>query len=181
MEGKLKYLFGSLAFIIKTSNPNLDVIEIGKMMFRDGADKMVNGGFWIWDVNSYNENKNDWVEYYSPLFRSSLEFENEVDFPNLASSWQNQITDDGLRTSLKNYEKALESKEENPYSQNVVFKTKNDNYLLVDHTGIIVWIENQPSFMIGFNKIISKNGDTNTRKSSSNNWLRSRCFNNLIW
>lgn len=103
--------------IILSKSKDKTVIEIGKELLELGADSLVDGGFWIWKINTENE-------FYSPNFRHCLGFTDTNDFPNLASSWMNQIIPEDLKIALDNYKKHVESRGEVSYIQNVTYNKK---------------------------------------------------------
>lgn len=91
----------SIAFQLEMYENNTDVLLIGDELTKSGADSLTDAGFWIWNINSN-------VEYYSPNFRGVLGFEGEEDFPSVSQSWQNNITNDGLKTAISNFKKPIE-------------------------------------------------------------------------
>ena len=167
-------MYALLARLLKLQNEAMDVISMGKELVASGVDGLSNGGFWIWDIKNENQ-----IEFYSPKFRESLGFENETDFPNLSSSWQNQITNDGLKLAVQNYEKALETDTEHPYVQNVVYRTKQGEHVLIKCSGILVRIKGNPKFLIGSHQIIAKDGKP-TRKPSRNSRCNFTCGTRLV-
>lgn len=123
------------------------VIEIGKELSLLGIDKIVDGGFWIWDIIS---NK----EYYSNNFISSLGYE-EKEFPFVSETWQKHIHKDDLLLAFSNYEKHLATGGEHPYQQRVRYNKKNGEILSVICSGTIIRDKNNnPAVMIGSHKLI---------------------------
>ena len=127
---------------------NDNVIEMGDELLNAGADKLEDGGFYIWDIQNID------IEYYSPLFRKILGYNDENDFPNLSSSWQNAINKDDLKLALLNFEKSKEDPDNYPYYQNVTYTKKKGGIIRVLCSALILKKNGKPRFLIGTHKIL---------------------------
>lgn len=130
------------------SHKSSDVIEIGESLVGLGCDELTTGGFWIWDIEKD-------IEFYSPKFRASLGFKNELDFPSVPTSWQKQINPKDLEIAIDNYNKHLSSKVQHPYYQKVTYTTKIGQEIEVLCSGTIVKNNlKKPIAVIGSHKIL---------------------------
>ncbi len=100
-------------------------------------------GFWIWNIEMN-------VELYSPTFRKTLGYENEIDFPNVPDSWINAIIPEDKIIAIENYNRHVESKGENRYIQKVTYNKKHRGQVTIICHGMIVhWKDQEPKIMIG--------------------------------
>lgn len=109
-------------------NPDLGVLELGEKMLAMGCDEQVDGGYWILDANSEKE-------YYSPIFRSSLGYEGEHDFPSVKSSWRDLLGKEVLAEIDYNFSQYLLTNGAHPYSQEVEYPTKSGGSIKVICSG----------------------------------------------
>lgn len=124
-----------------------DVLKLGEKLSIETRDLITDGGFWIWDI------KNN-IEYYSPLFRKSIGFEGEQDFPSVPESWMRQIYDEDKEIAINNYTKTLESGGSHPYHQVVRYRTKNGQTIEVLCSGTLMREPNgNPKYLFGTHKI----------------------------
>lgn len=123
------------------------VLEIGKELVSHGLDKVVTGGFWIWDIV-------EGIEFYSPVFLKSLGFKGEEDFPSVPQSWQDQISKEGLEAAIDNYEKHLATGGEHPYHQVVEYTKKDGGKITVLCSGTIVKKNRVPVILVGSHTIL---------------------------
>lgn len=138
-----------LAYIAATriNNAN-DVMDIGGYLVSQGAEKLIDGGFWIWDIV---KNK----EFYSPKFRQSLQYLSEADFPSLPTSWQNAIFPEDKIIAMQNADFHLESGGKKPYDQKVQYYKKDGSVLTVICSGTMLKNEKgDVVYMVGTHKIV---------------------------
>lgn len=110
-------------------------------------------GFWVYEI------QDNW-EGYSPKFRKTLGFENEVDFPNSPLSWQMQLKyEEDLNKSMNLFKKHVESKGEIPFIVNVTYWKKNrvGDVKLTCWGVVVEWTDDwSPVRMIGAHEITNK-------------------------
>lgn len=134
--------------VILSKSTDKSIFEIGEELIELGADNMVDGGFWILDI----ENN---VEFYSPNFRNVLGFEEEEDFPSVPESWQKHIDKKDLEISFDNYSEHIKTDGKTPYHQIVTYTTKEGNTVKLVCSGNLVKSENgNPKMLIGTHKLL---------------------------
>lgn len=105
----------------------------------------ISKGFWVLDFDTN-------VEVYSPGFRETLGFENEVDFPNHPESWRKSIQPIGLEEAEENLNKHIATRGKHPYAQKVVYNKKSGGEVeLICHGNVVMWNnDDSPKIMIGW-------------------------------
>lgn len=148
IHDKIVNAVNGIIAVIAFKNMKSDVIETGKTLMSLGCDEMVDGGFWIWDINTGEE-------FYSDRFIKSLGFSGPNEFPYIAGSWQKQISSEGLKRAFDNYEKHLETGGAHPYDQKVTYLKKDGKKLNLICSGTIVKDDDgSPSIMVGTHKLL---------------------------
>lgn len=123
----------------------IDVFEMGQKLVDLLFDKLLEAGFFIYDIEKDQE-------FYSPNFRKFLGFENENDFPNVPESWQKQIHPEDLKTAYGNLTKIMNNKT-STYYQKVRYKTKAGNEVALICSGTPIYnSKNSPIILIGTHK-----------------------------
>ena len=122
-----------------------DPILIGKALVEWGLDELADG-FWVWETGTDKE-------YFSPVFRKTLGFEGEHDFPNSPSSWQNAINPTHAKLALEKYF-LHEKSPENEYFLEVEYKKKDGSKVQLYCVGEIINRGESPQIMLGTHEII---------------------------
>lgn len=125
---------------------NYDLECIYKTLINSGLDNSTLG-FWIWDIPNN-------IEIYSPTFRDSLGFNDELDFPNIPESWQKQITKEDFDLAMFNFTNYVETEGKHQYIQKVIYNRKVEGQVdLLCHGKMLKWIEidgkKTPGLMLG--------------------------------
>lgn len=140
LESNTKLNEGLFVLATKFSEGNIDTIY--KSLLESGLDNN-SKGFWIWDI------KNNF-EIYSPVFRKTLGYRDEIDFPNLPSSWQLIIFKEDLERALMAYEKHVSTRGMEPYKLFVRYNKKyGGSETVLCHGMIVSWNGDEPLIMIG--------------------------------
>jgi beta-mannanase len=127
-------------------NYGLDIMEIGEELVQTGFDKVTDGGFWIWKIKSTKE-------FYSPLFRESLGYEGEEDFPSTPESWKTTIKKEHLDLAMSNFHSAIEKKDDSIYHQEVIYNKKNGGTIKFIRSGKLLWLGGDFKYILGTHAI----------------------------
>lgn len=127
---------------------NINVLELGEKLLFLGLD-LITDGFWLWDIATD-------IEYYSPKFRDSLGFKNELDFPSVAKSWQDAIFPSDAKVALESFNKHF-SDPKSPYYVDVRYNKKEGGVVRLICAGTIVNRDNPKRLlMLGTHRILEK-------------------------
>lgn len=143
----------ALAILLTDMDKTKTVIELGELLVESDADALADGGFWIWELDSN-------VEFYSPRFREVLGYEDENDFPNLASSWQDAIHLDSLKLAVFNYEMAIKTNNKHPYYQEVTYNKKDKSTISFLCSGIVIKHKGINRYLVGTHKILKDDNES---------------------
>lgn len=126
-----------------------DVKKIYKKLMKSGLDQKTRG-FWIWDVMSGEE-------LYSPMFRASIGYKGEKDFPSVPQSWMDAIDPDDLKVAMDNFDEHVASGGDAAYIQNVRYNKKHGGQVEVQcHGKVLSWsAEGLPLVMVGVHMNVS--------------------------
>ena len=142
---KHKEAIAQLNYLLVKKGIETDAIKLGEALVALGIDRITDG-FWIWVVGTD-------VEYFSPRFRNTLGFNNEVDFPNNPKSWQSQIFKEDGDRALSTFYKHLENPE-HPYYLDVRYRKKESGSVRLICAGTIVNRDREQMIMIGTHEVI---------------------------
>jgi PAS domain-containing protein len=132
--------------MVDDKDQQFDALTYGERLMTLGLDKKVSGGFWVFD-------EANWLEFYSPNYRSCLGYESEKDFPSTPESWRNQIFEDDLIIAIDNLEKHKEDTSY-PYYQRVRYRKKDNSIVNLICAGTIVRQDEGKVLMLGTHELL---------------------------
>lgn len=121
-------------------------LDIGRELVKTGLDDLVDGGFWIWELNTD-------IEFYSPKFIHTLGFKDESDFPPTPNSWIKAINITDGKIAMNNYKLALDNKDDSKYKQLVTYTKKDKTTITFICSGKLLKVKGKYKYLIGTHKI----------------------------
>lgn len=119
MDNKTKTLSDtSLALGVSLLSRTIsNVIEIGRLMFQLGSDKMTDCGYWIWNIDTDEC-------YYSPKFIHCLGYE-ESEFDYNGTVFRKLMKEESLKTAMERADKLLKLGKTSTITNTVVYTRKD--------------------------------------------------------
>jgi PAS domain S-box-containing protein len=126
MDNKTKTLSDtSLALGVSLLSRTIsNVIEIGRLMFQLGSDKMTDCGYWIWNIDTDEC-------YYSPKFIHCLGYE-ESDFDYNGTVFRKLMKEESLKTAMDKTQNLLKLGKSSTITNTVVYTRKDGKEVTFD-------------------------------------------------
>ncbi len=100
------------------------VVDIGKLMYQLGSDKMTEYGYWIWNIS------NDEC-YYSPKFLTTLGYTTE-EIEYVGTTFRNLMKEESLKKAMERTDNLLKLGKSSTIVNEVAYKKKDGTDITFD-------------------------------------------------